>query len=80
MTPWWGHLKFRMCYSGKIKYGVLVRMVCEAVSGYFCKMKIYAAKGLKLEDTVLSVLDRNLSQNHYIYKASVRSAEILLYR
>jgi hypothetical protein len=55
-------------------------MVCEAVSGYFCKMKIYAAKGLKLEDTVLSVLDRNLSQNHYIYKASVRSAEILLYR
>jgi hypothetical protein len=80
MTPWRGHLKFRICCSGKIKYGVLVRMVCETVSGYFSKMKIHTAKGLKLEDTVLSVLDRNLSQNHHICQASVRSAEILLDR
>jgi hypothetical protein len=53
-------------------------MVCEAVSGYFSKMKIHTAKGLKLEDTVLPVLDRNLSQNHR--QASVRSAEVLLDR
>jgi hypothetical protein len=33
--------------------------VCGAVLGYICKMKIYADKGQKLEDTVLSVLDRN---------------------
>jgi hypothetical protein len=32
MNPWWGHLKFRMYNPGKItKYGVLLRMVCEAV-------------------------------------------------
>jgi len=55
-------------------------MVCEAVSGYFFKMKIHTAKGLKLEDTVLSVSDRNLSQNHHVCQASVRSAEILLDR
>jgi hypothetical protein len=55
-------------------------MVCEAVSGYFFKGKIRTAKGLKLEDTFLSVLDRNLGQNHHIYQASVRSAEILLDR
>jgi hypothetical protein len=44
-------MKFRMCNPGKItKYGVLVRMVCEAVSGYICKMKVYAAEGQKLDD------------------------------
>jgi hypothetical protein len=44
---------------GKIKYGVLVRMVIEAVSGYICNMEIHAAKEEKLEDTILSLLDRN---------------------
>jgi hypothetical protein len=47
-----GHLKFRMYYPRKItKYRVLVRMVCEALSGYICKMAIYAAEGQKLEDS-----------------------------
>ena len=67
MIPWWGHLKFRTYNPGKItKYGVLVRMVCEAVSSYICNMEIYWAERKKLEDTVLSVLDTNLGQNHYI--------------
>ena len=43
-------------------------MVCEAVSGYICNMEIYSAEGKKLEDTVLSLLDRNLGQNHHIYR------------
>jgi hypothetical protein len=46
---------------------VLVRMLCEALSGYVCNMDIYAAEGKKLEDTVISLLDRNLGQNHHIY-------------
>ena len=41
-------------------------MVCEIVSGYICNMDIYSAEGKKLEDTVLSLLDRNLDQNHHI--------------
>jgi hypothetical protein len=42
MMPWWGHLKFRMYNPRKItKYGVLLRMVSEAVSGYICNMAIY---------------------------------------
>jgi hypothetical protein len=46
MIPWWGHLKFKPYNPGKItKYGVLVRIVCEAVSGYICNREIYAAKG-----------------------------------
>ena len=47
-------LKFRTYNPGKItKYGELVRMVCEAVTGYICNMEIYSAEGKKLENTVL---------------------------
>ena len=85
MIPWRGRLKFRTYNPGKItKYGLLVRMVCEAVSGYVYNMEIYSAEGKKLEDTVLSLLDRNLDQNHHLYQDnfynSVRLAETLLDR
>jgi len=78
-------LKFRTHNSRKItKYGVLVRMVCETVSGYICNMEIYSAEGKKLEDTVLSLLDRNLGQSHHIYQDSfynsVRLAQNILDR
>jgi hypothetical protein len=43
----------------KIKYGMLVKMVIEAVSGYIFNMEILAAKVEKLEDPVCSLLDRN---------------------
>jgi hypothetical protein len=45
-----------------------VKKVCEAVSGYICNMEIYSAEGKMLEDTVLSLLDRYLGQNHHIYQ------------
>jgi hypothetical protein len=84
MIPWRSRLKFRTYNPGKIKYGVLVRMVCEAVSGYICNIEIYSAEGNKLEDTVLSLLDKNLGQNHHIYKDnfynSVRLAQTSLER
>ena len=51
MIPWRGRLKFRTYNPGKItKYGVLVRMGCEAVSGYICNMEVYSAEGKKLEE------------------------------
>ena len=83
MIPWPGRLKFRTYNPGKItKYGVLARMVCEAVSGYICNMEIYSAEGKKLEDTVLSLLGGNLGLNHHIYQDnyynSVRLAQTLL--
>ena len=59
-----------------------MRMVCEAVLGYICNMEIYSAEGKKLEDTVLSLFDRNLGQNHHIcqdsFYKSVRLAQTLL--
>ena len=67
MIPWWGCLKFRTYNPGRVrKHGVLVRMVCEVVLGYICNMEIYSAEGKKLQGTVLSLLDRNLGQNHHI--------------
>jgi len=85
MIPWWDRLKFRTYNPGKItKYDVLVRMGCEAVLGYICNMEMYSAERKKLEDTVLSLLDRNLGQNHHVYqdklRNSVRLAQTLLGR
>jgi hypothetical protein len=55
---------------GKVKYEVLVRMMCEVVLGFISKMKINAAKGQNWEGTVSSLLERNLGQNHHIYQAT----------
>jgi hypothetical protein len=72
MIPWQSRLKFRIYNPGKItKYGVLVRMICEAVCGYICNMEIYSGEGKKLEDTVLSLLDSNLGRNYHIKKISI---------
>jgi hypothetical protein len=58
MIPLRGRLKFTTYNPGKItKHGVLVRVMYEAVSGSICNVEIYSAKGKKLEDTVLSLLD-----------------------
>ena len=47
-------------------------------------MEMYSAEGKKLEDTVLSLLDRNLNQNLHIcrdsFYNSVRLAQILIDR
>jgi len=85
MIPWLGHRKFRTYNPGKItKDGVPVSMMCEAESGYVCNMEIYSAERKKLENTMFSLLDRNLGQSHHIYQDnfynSVRLAETLLDR
>jgi hypothetical protein len=70
MIQWQGCPKLGTSDPRKItKYAVLVRMVCEAVSGYICKTMIHTAEGQKLDDTVLSVVHRKLVQNHHFYQA-----------
>ncbi|XP_015596321.1 piggyBac transposable element-derived protein 4-like [Cephus cinctus] len=83
IIPWRGRLSIRTYNPGKItKYGILVRMVCEAVTGYICNFHIYAADGNKLEDTVLTVLEPYKNLWHEIYQDnyynSVKMAQILL--
>jgi hypothetical protein len=68
VISWRGPLKCRTYIAGKItNYGEMVRKVCEVVSGYICSMEIYCAEGKNLEDKMLSLLDKNLCQNHHIY-------------
>jgi hypothetical protein len=38
MLGWWGLLHFPIYNPAKIKYGILVRMVYESMSGYICNM------------------------------------------
>jgi hypothetical protein len=39
MLGWRGHLRSHIYNPGKItKYGILVQMVCESMSGYICNM------------------------------------------
>ena len=58
--------------------------MCDAVLGYICNMEINSVEGKQLEDTVLTLLDRNLGQIHHIYQDnyynSVRLAQTLLDR
>jgi hypothetical protein len=79
MIPWRGLLKFGMYNPGKItKYGVLVRMVYEAVSGYICEMKIYTTEGRNLEVIFRQKLRPESSHLSSHFCNSVRLAETLL--
>jgi hypothetical protein len=69
MIPWRGRLRFRNYNPGKItKYGISVRMLCEATTGYISNTEIYTAQGKKLNDTVMSVLENNLGVHHHVYQ------------
>ena len=77
MISWRVRPKFKTYNPGKItKYGELARIVCEAISGYIYNMEIHSAEGKKLEDTILSFLDRNLDQNHHISQDIFYNCEI----
>ncbi|CAK9820225.1 PiggyBac transposable element-derived protein 4 [Anthophora quadrimaculata] len=83
VIPWRGRLFFRTYNPAKIvKYGILVRMLCEAASGYICNFKIYTGSGATLENTVLSILDPYVGFHHHTYMDnyynSVHTAELLL--
>jgi hypothetical protein len=45
MLGWGGRLRFHVYIRSKItKYGILVRLVCESMSGSICNMQIYDGK------------------------------------
>ncbi|KAL6421456.1 hypothetical protein ACFW04_013911 [Cataglyphis niger] len=83
IIPWRGRLSFRTYNSAKLtKYGILVRMLCEGISGYICNFEIYSGSGAKLQDIVLSILHPFVGFHHHIYMDnyynSVNTAELLL--
>lgn len=85
IIPWRGRLSFRTYNPGKLtKYGILVRMLCEASSGYVCNFKVYSGASAILQDTILPILDPYVGFYHHIYMDnyynSVRTTELLLQR
>ncbi|XP_050452133.1 piggyBac transposable element-derived protein 5-like [Cataglyphis hispanica] len=83
IIPWRGRLSFRTYNPAKlVKYGILVRMLCEATSGYICNFKVYSGTAGRLQDTVLSILRPYMGFHHHIYMDnyynSVNTAELLL--
>lgn len=69
MMPWRGRLRFRTYNPGKIvKYGLLIREVCEAKTGYITNLVIYSGEGKSLEDTILSVLQPVLDKGYHLYQ------------
>jgi len=83
MIPWRGRLFFRVYNASKIvKYGILVRILCESDTGYICNFEIYCAQGLKLLETVNKVVSPYTNLWHHLYMDnyynSVENCEILL--
>ena len=81
IIPWRGRLSIKTYNPAKItKYGILVRMLSEAVTGYVCNFDVYAADGKKLEDTAVIEPYKNIWHQIYQdnYYNSVKMARILL--
>ncbi|XP_046145451.1 piggyBac transposable element-derived protein 4-like [Osmia bicornis bicornis] len=83
IIPWRGRLSIKTYNPAKItKYGILVRVLSEARTGYVSNFCVYAAEGKKLEETVLSVIEPYKNMWHHIYEDnyynSVNMAKILL--
>ncbi|XP_020298085.1 piggyBac transposable element-derived protein 4-like [Pseudomyrmex gracilis] len=69
VIPWRGRLSIKTYNPTKItKYGILVRMLSEARTGYVSNFCVYAADGKKLEETVLSVIGPYKNMWHHIYQ------------
>jgi hypothetical protein len=65
---WRGHLRCTVYNPGKMtKYGILVCMACESDSGYICKLMIYDAAGMTLQNTVLELLSLYLGHGYKVY-------------
>ncbi|XP_047365376.1 piggyBac transposable element-derived protein 4-like [Vespa velutina] len=83
MIPWRGRLNFEVYNPSKItKYDILVRMLCDSVTGYISRYKIYSGIKKLLKDIVIKLLKNVTGKWHHLYMDnyynSVELAEDLL--
>jgi len=83
IVRWRGRLSFKVYNASKInKYGILIRMVCEARTGYICNFRIYDGKGSRLQETILDLLQPYANLWHHVYMDnyynSVDTTKVLL--
>ncbi|KAL6416949.1 hypothetical protein ACFW04_014775 [Cataglyphis niger] len=68
MIPWRGRLNFEVYNPSKItKYGLLVRMACDSITGYILDFKLYSGTGQKIEKTVMDLLKNYSNKWHHVY-------------
>ncbi|XP_068618055.1 piggyBac transposable element-derived protein 4-like [Battus philenor] len=83
MIPWRGRLNFKV-YNHKYnqKYGILIPMLCDSVTGYISSFKIYSGVGQPIPKTVMELLASSYGKWHHLYMDnyynSVELAENLL--
>lgn len=69
IIPWRGKLKFRTYNPAQIiKYGLLVRVICETTTGYTENIEIYGGKGKRSKETILSLSELYLDQWYHVYQ------------
>lgn len=49
------------------KYGILVRMVCDSITGYTCGFKLYSGVVVPLKDTIMDLMAPHLYKWHILY-------------
>ncbi|XP_068993070.1 piggyBac transposable element-derived protein 4-like [Neodiprion pinetum] len=68
MIPWRGRLNFKVYNPSKItKYGILIRMMCDSVTGYISSFKIYSGVRQPLGKTVMELLTSCYGKWHHLY-------------
>jgi len=68
IVRWKGRLSFKVYNASKInKYGNLIRMVCEARTGYICNFRKYDGEGSRLQQTISHLLQPFASLWHHVY-------------
>jgi len=69
MLGWQGRLQIRVYNPSKIiKYGTLVRMVCESSTGYIYNLQIYDGKCGPLTETVGFLLELYEGKGYHLYQ------------
>ncbi|XP_047360348.1 piggyBac transposable element-derived protein 4-like isoform X2 [Vespa velutina] len=68
IIPWRGRLNFKVYNPSKItKYGILIRMLCDSITGYISSFKIYSGVGQPLAKTVMELLAPSYGKWHHLY-------------
>lgn len=75
IIPWRGRLNFKVYNPSKItKYGLLVKMACDSITGYILGFKLYSGTGQKIETTVMDLLKNYLNKWHHIYMDNLQNS------
>lgn len=68
MLAWRGRLRFRVYNPSKIiKYGIMVRLLCESSTGYICTMQIYDGNCRTIHSTVTELLQPYENKGYHVY-------------